>query len=804
MRCAPVLAAVFGLCAWQPPFAWASGSSEQRQQGSAMHPRGVHRGRRHHHKEPMLTYRRTSHSLAVTVPIPPDVEEVDNPFRHRHSGKFKVDEWFTEVAESMDFEGESDVPWWWFVAVRKDKASGHGDIPWDQLKEKFNYQMTASDKKLYVSALKRSSGEYLDFGIDDPKVQTVGVDGAKEVFFRAVPQGWCDNRTHPPRASFLPRILPNVADGECVLELCGLDPATEYVLMLFNISNATSLPKAAPKPQKAEAATAREYWELRVMKLALEVMCVMAMLLAVAWSFREDCLKSQQSTQYSTVALIGNEDQTGFHLVKVRNQFLHIIRDMLISMTMFLPIIGPLGLILASDVVVGARVLKVKRSREEYIQSSDEQKMGTLWQLIKDIWNVVVNVIIIPFNMYTVQILWATYCHSWYSYFGLDLFQDVSYSGLQRNGCQWQEVSGLELVGWVPGIVLSTLLLAIELQSDRTSAMLEKHRKRAETNLNSLAKGKELWMKLSKMDSWLFGRTDAVKDLLVRRVLRLTLSTVFGLLPHLWMCLRHSVRFWNSNMMWVTLVYVVNIAGVSCRFLQLNDRIYHLYKTNCTELTFFQALSWQEDQTTAIYDPFATRSLHVMEARKRLRENIPRIACLRLEEPEDSKIWWHLREVVFIQMKDGRILMEMTVLLSIYFSLVLGLSSLVVMMSLKEITSTTIVTAVVLVVLLRFTYRALTCARDINSMSAEHTTLLHNIVAEMNMPLRPVMPLDSHLQQERFLLQVATLIEKQPPPETVASFAVTPQLFSLVVGTLGLITAVSVYNLLNGLVHMKA
>merc|ERR1712217_748543 len=100
-----------------------------------------------------------------------------------------------------------------------------------------------------------------------------------------------------------------------------------------------------------------------------------------------------------------------------------------------------------------------------------------------------------------------------------------------------------------------------------------------------------------------------------------------------------------------------------------------------------------------------------------------------------------------------------------------------------------------------FTYNALSDARDINMMCEEHTLLLHNVVAEMNMPLRPQAPLDSHLQQERFLLQVATLIEKTPVPETVATFAVTPQLVSTVFGVLGSLTVVTLWNLANGIIE---
>lgn len=748
-----------------------------------------------HKDKEMLSYRRTSHSLAMVVHRPEDVEDFSMWFSQSgDAAGDAAEKWFSAVGKSSGAQELPHQPWWWLVGVPADSSD---ELPWDDLVKQFDPKMSNSDQTALITALARGRD---DEGIDDPKVRTVK---SGDLLFRAVPQGRCDNHTSPPRASFLPQVLPPVETGQCVLELCHLKPKQDYKILLFNVSDAALPPESPLKPYaEAHAKTAATPQVLGAMRISLLSVCILAMLVAIIWQVRAECAGLAKPANYSQVALVGNDEGLGgFHQVKVKHLFLHILKDMLISMTMFLPVIGPVGLILASDIVIGSRWKRLKRSQEDYTEAN-EHKMGVLWQFLRDIWILIVNIVIIPFNMYTVQLLWATYLHSWYDRFHLDLFQDSSYNDLQRYGDQWQEVSGLELGGWVPGIVVSTLLLTLEIQNDSTSLMLLKHRSRAEAHLNALAKGKELWMKLCKMDSHLFARTVEVPDLLGTRVRRFILAVTFSLIPHVWMWLRHGAHLLDSPMLWVTLVYIVNIAGVSTRFLALSDKIHFSYRRNCQELCTFQALSWQEDMSQAIYDPFATRNHHVMEARKALRENIPRIASLKLEEPEDSKVWWHLRELVFIQIKEGRILMEMMVLMSVSLALLLGVSSLVVMNSLREITAITIVTPIVMVVLLRFTHVALALARDINSMYTEHTCLLHNIVAEMNMPLRPQMPLDSHLQQERFLLQVATVIEKQTPPETIASFAVTPQLLSLVVGTLSVLTAVSVYNLANGILTM--
>merc|ERR1711972_962723 len=101
-----------------------------------------------------------------------------------------------------------------------------------------------------------------------------------------------------------------------------------------------------------------------------------------------------------------------------------------------------------------------------------------------------------------------------------------------------------------------------------------------------------------------------------------------------------------------------------------------------------------------------------------------------------------------------------------------------------------------------FTYTMLSLARDMNLMCQEHTSLLHNVVAEANMPLRPQRPLDSHLQQERFLLQLATLVERQPLLQTLASFTVSPQLCSAIIGSLSFIFAVTLLILTRGVLEL--
>jgi len=280
------------------------------------------------------------------------------------------------------------------------------------------------------------------------------------------------------------------------------------------------------------------------------------------------------------------------------------------------------------------------------------------------------------------------------------------------------------------------------------------------------------------------------------------LGITFGLLPHIWMCFRHGLPFWTGCIMWVTVVYMLNIGGVSARFLVQALVTVKLYTRSCWQLAIFQALSWKEDRSIAIYDPFETRNPDVVLARALLKESQLRIQPLNLEDPAESKVWWHLREIVVTDMKERRAMMGVLVLMCVALAWLAGLSAIALMLEMNQISATTVVSAAMMPVLVGFTYKTLSLARDMNLMCREHTSLLHNVVAEANMPLRPQRPLDSHLQQERFLLQLATLIERQPALQTLASFTVSPQLVSAIIGSLSLVFGVNLLILARGILQL--
>jgi hypothetical protein len=256
----------------------------------------------------------------------------------------------------------------------------------------------------------------------------------------------------------------------------------------------------------------------------------------------------------------------------------------------------------------------------------------------------------------------------------------------------------------------------------------------------------------------------------------------------------HNASWISCPESYFTALYMLNMGGTCVRFLVQASQAEHHYNCHVKQLATFQALSWQQQQTNQIdfnrpvFEPFKTRPVAVYEARKALRENPHgRIAPLNLEELEDSKVWWHLRELVLNDIQRGRISAELLLLMSIVFCFgMAGVSSLTAHTT-GSVTSSTLVNAIAMFGMVRFIYVVLTAARDINLMADEHCCLLHYVVAEMNLPLSIQRPLDQHLQQERFLLQVATLIEKRPKPQAVAYFEVTPQKVSAILGGLVLL-----------------
>jgi len=242
---------------------------------------------------------------------------------------------------------------------------------------------------------------------------------------------------------------------------------------------------------------------------------------------------------------------------------------------------------------------------------------------------------------------------------------------------------------------------------------------------------------------------------------------------------RHDAAILSRNgVAWVTGVYLVNTIGVTTRFLEECHRIYLTYKRHLKQLALFQALSWQETKETTLCDPFITRNWDIARARVALKDGEFKLQPLKLENPAESKVWWHLREIMLNELQADHLRSDVMVLLSVTFSVLAGVFSSLLMYVMNQVTSATIVSGAMMSITVPFTYAVMKRRRDVNLMVGEHTNLLHGVVAEVNMPLRPQRPLDTHLQQERFLLQMATLIERQCAPETMASFTITPQLFS--------------------------
>lgn len=230
----------------------------------------------------------------------------------------------------------------------------------------------------------------------------------------------------------------------------------------------------------------------------------------------------------------------------------------------------------------------------------------------------------------------------------------------------------------------------------------------------------------------------------------------------------------------------------------------------CHRWAIFQALSWDPDfGTHSVVDPCETRSGKVRQQGVWLKcHGIETLQLGRYSDGlERARVWWPLRELILIDIKDERIAMEMLTILCILAIIISGVVSVVVLIYLQQITALTIVQAVLTVIMIWFVYCALTAARDINLMCKEHVLILRCLVLQMRLNDSTSLSKSEkqeHAELQQFLLEMAGLIERQPMPETVASTTVTPELFSTLLGTLATALVTSLWNVISGLIKLEA
>jgi hypothetical protein len=772
----------------------------------------------------MLEYWITSHSVAVVVPRPQHLRPL-LPHPRDTSGEFMSIEGLSALADSPT----RDLPWWWLMAVAVQGASSSEGtmnaseifkhLPWVDVSRAFIREFGFNGAQQTRS---RSARRGLD-------LRTVIVPSERgDIFFRAYSQAQCLNETSPPPGSLLPSSLPPLRETQCILELGHLNRDTHYHIALYEISNGTAPPTSAFHAEEDAyfhtTATVKPWPR----KLCLAIAVVATTLIGLSLEIYKFC-NLQKSVRespleygYSSISVVNasalssgssqprlSARQRTHSMIRLgtgtgpsedkpeQDFFLRILKDLARSLTMFMPIFGPLGLMIASDVVIGTRIQSVSITfwRFQEVREARGPLLHAYLDLFRDVFTLCVNLVMLPLNTYNVQVLWLQFGGIWTRELKLDLNLDLSYMDHQRQYELWQELSGLEIVGWVPVIMVSTLVLVVSLQDNQINLDLLRERMRCEAFIKKLPRGKVLYKQLCEMDNAVFGIEDRPPEKLLTRGLRLGLSIFFGLVPHIWMCTMHRAAWLAWPESFVTSLYLLNIGGTSVRFLVRAAEVEYHYTCHVRQLAMFQALSRQQQQSNQIdlsrpvFEPFRTRPEAVHEARKALRDNPQgRIVPLNLEDLEDSKVWWHLREMVLTDIQQGRVSAELLLLVSIIFCFgLVGISSLTAQVT-HGVTSSTVVNAIAMFGMVRFIYVVLTCARDINLMANEHCCLLHYVVAEMNLPMSIQRPLDQHLQQERFLLQVATLIEKMPQPQAIAYFAVTPQKVSVILGGLGFIS----------------
>eukprot|EP00928_Gymnodinium_smaydae_P025272 TRINITY_DN20189_c0_g1_i1.p1 TRINITY_DN20189_c0_g1~~TRINITY_DN20189_c0_g1_i1.p1 ORF type:complete len:827 (-),score=185.94 TRINITY_DN20189_c0_g1_i1:61-2484(-) len=748
-------------------------------------------------------YWATSHSLAVSVPATKSEDSADAGQKGAATLKF------------ASIHG----PWLWLVAVPKGKDDSESKTSltaWIEMREAFHHQITANERLMIESLAALPDVD--DFHVPDPKVQTVRLqlEGEADVFIRAAPAIKCVQDLSPPRESFLPSVLPPVPEGRCILELANLEADVEYEVSMYVFKHGSQIPEEVQDSACSKTFKTLELNNhIRYTLLTLQVGSFVAMAFGLLVQIVSIMRSSKEGEKKSSeMELVGDEmgllesisseaamnGVSGQHENMMRRTASSVIQDVLLALTMFLPLVGPIGLALSSHVVLGVRMQKLSRAYSEKGLLS----LVSCYRLC----SVIVTLVLVPWSVWQAQKIWMIYFHHVYDSIGLNFVGDSDVRSFRIRYALSLQVSGVEMTAWIPAIALSTFLLAVESHSEVIAEQVRSIKGRAERRIKSTPQGTRLYAQLCSLDGSSFADTGdsgaAVKGAGMESRDGITPAVVIGsilfsLVPHFWMCGRHGVSVWNGPMMQWTLLYVLNVSGMCIRFFGHMNVCLGTYERQCEMFAIFQALSWQEDGSRDLFDPFTTLNDRVLAARARLKGEI---VPLKLELIADSQVWWSMRELLLIELREGKVIAETLVLLSILLAAGAGMSSFFVAQSLEEVTSITICTAVATVGLLIFVRLALGRARDINLMSQEHLRLLHGVVAQM--ASKAPRSFETQLRQERFLLQLATLIEKTPGPESVASFQVTPEIASGATGILAVLAALAVWNLCRGMAHLQS
>jgi len=486
-----------------------------------------------------------------------------------------------------------------------------------------------------------------------------------------------------------------------------------------------------------------------------------------------------------------------------------------------MPLVGPFGLYFAKNIVLGVR-FKSLRGTWTRLYTTWKEKESILGQsshiyyFLSSLWQFLINILVIPYNLTIIQGQWPILLSELYSYVHLNPYHMYSVDDLATTYIVYSQISEVEMFYAIPVTMFSVFLLATDDARIKVALEFNEHKKRAKDGLAQKDDGmgdklkqlqdvfSEQWKKtVTENKEWgLYSDETEVKNDDSGKEIRnrffvemgfLLGSIVFSLVPRWWMCGRYGASWHGDNSWMYFLLYFVNTSGLVFRFLKQSHTVQANYHTNVDQLAVFQAISWEKNSVDVL-DPMQTRNDRVQNFRDIMSKK--NIQPLDLGDVENAKTWWKLREMMLLDIKDERISMEMLSVVCFMSFCGIAACNVYTTICFGTITMLSLLSTMIILVLGRFNFLTLRDACDINSMCKEHVLVLRRKILELK--LGAVSGKNVKEESQALLEEFARVIEEEGETETVVSLPITSTTFVIalcILGIFGMSSLITVFIL---------